>query len=698
MSNGAEHRKLAAIMFTDMVGYTALTQRNEKLALQLLEEHRLLLRKLFPRFNGREIETAGDGFLVEFASALEAARCAIEIQRSLAARNIAAPPEGQIRLRIGIHVGDVVQKDGKLLGDGVNIAARLQPLAEPGGICISIDVARQIRHNLEATVVNVGEKELKNVKLPMEVCRIVLPWEKRDSLSVEAGASEQGRNRWLAFSSIALLVLAGSYLLSLRQKSGKVESSSAGQKTKVSPAQTSALDPRRIVVLPLDNFSPDANDEYFARGMTEELTSCLSKITNLTVIGRTSSEKVKKDGRSVAEIGRELRVGTLLEGSVRKAGDKVRITVQLIDVATEGHLLTSDFDRELKDVFAIQSQVAQEVAAALKIRLGAGEEQRLRKPPTDNLEAYKAYLLGLHYWNRRTAEAMSNAITHFESATQQDPKFALAHAMLADAYGGGWVGFLTLNEAKTKAKAAVGRALELDDTLAEAHAMLAGRMLYDDWDWKGAEREYLRALELNPGYATAHQRYSLYLMAMGRIEESLTHIRRAHDLDPISLTINSSLGWRLSMAGRHDQAIAQLQKTIAMDPSFVRAHADLGLAYEQKGALDKAIAELTKAIDLSRTEDLPSLGHAYARAGKRAQALEILAECEELSKQGNLVGPYRLAILYTGLGETDQALDALERAYREGSGLVLIKAEPRFKPLRTHPRFKALLRLLRLEN
>ncbi len=375
----AGERRLAAIMFTDMVGYTSLSQKNEALGLELLQEHRRLLRPLFPKHNGREIKTIGDSFLVEFASALEALRCAFDIQQLLNELDVNRPPEKRILLRVGIHLGDVVHSEKDVQGDAVNVASRIEPLASPGGITITEQVYHQIRNKFEFPFVSLGQQSLKNVHDPVEVYRVVLPWEMQ--LSNEP-----------------------------------------------------SLEKRRIAVMPFTNISPDPRDEYFADGMTEELISTLSRIGELRVISRTSVMHYKGTSKNLGEIARELRVGSILEGSVRKASDDLRITAQLIDTGNDEHLWSQDYDRKLENVFAIQREIAQSVAEVLKIRLLSGEKKSIEKRPTENTEAYALYLKGRYYWNERVRDSNDKAVRCFEEAVKLDPNYALAYSGLADCY------------------------------------------------------------------------------------------------------------------------------------------------------------------------------------------------------------------------------------------------------------------------
>jgi adenylate cyclase len=699
-----KQRKLAALMFIDIVGYSASAQKNETLTLDLLEEYRNLLRPLFPTYGGRIIDTAGDGFFVEFDSALEAARCAIEIQKILHERNFGKPLENQIRIRIGLHLGDVVHMGENVHGDKVNIAARIMPLAAPGGICISEDMARQIQNQSEVPVLKLGKGELKNIALPMQIYRIVLPWEKRRFAISEQLRFNLQRKRTrrvvlgllAVFVFIPLFALAGWYAALLWQGMKEKQGGTATITKQEAPQEVIAFDKHRIAILPFVNMSADAENEYFSDGMTEELISQLSKISKLEVIARTSVMKYKGKDKDIAEIGRELKVGTVLEGSVRKAENQVRITVQLINVQNQAHLWSQDYDRELKGIFTIQSNIAQKVAEALKVQLLAGEKQRIEKKETENLEAYNLYLKGRYYFSKRTGEGLKKSIEYFTQAIEKDPAYALAYAGVADSYTLlGWWAYLPPKEVFPRAKAAAQKSLELDATLAEAYAPLALiKMLYD-FDWLGAEREFKRALAFNPGYALAHMEYAIYLMFMERHDEAIAEIQRAQELDPLSLAINAHVAAIFTTARRFDQAIEQAQKAIEMDPSHLMGHYWLGWAYTEKGMYEEAITESKKAIELSGGGVWPIalLGHTYGRSGRRDEALKVLNELKERSKREH-VHAGGIAYIYIGLGEKDQAIEWLQKAYEERSddSLLWMKAGPYVDSLRSDPRFQELIR------
>jgi len=704
MSAATEQRKLAAIMFTDMVGYTALSQRNETLALELLEEHRHLLRDLFPRFAGQEIKTMGDGFLVEFASALEAAKCAIEIQRALAQRNLSVPSERQLQVRIGIHIGDVVHRGGDVLGDGVNIASRIEPLAEPGGICISVDVAHQIQHNLEAAVVQVGAAALKNVAVPLEVCRIVLPWEKQgptrsaEAHSREIPAAARSTRRWTAaFLALVGLAVLGAVGWWAYPHFGKAPYPLAVPQAKTPSTTPSPADTRSVAVLPFANLSPDKADEYLSDGLSEELIHLLVRVPGLRVPARTSSFMFKERKEDIRKIGELLNVNTVLEGSVRKAGNRIRVTAQLIKVADGYHLWSETYDRDLGDLLAMQEEIARKIVEKLRVELSGEARQQLARRPTQDPEAHALYLQGLYWWNKRTKASLEKAIQFLNQALDKDPTFAAAYAALAACYCVlPEYAVSPVKEWNPKAQAAAAKALELDPNLAEAHAAL-GLAKMRQWDWAGAEEQLKLAISLNPNYATGHHWYSLYLRYQGRLDEAMAEIRRAQEADPLSLVILVNVGMCFHFAGDPDRAIQTFRKGLELDSGFAGLHLRLGQVYLSKDMLSEAAVEFQKVRALSGQSPygLAELGYALARSGNRAEALKILTELEEFGKQGYAV-QMGIAAVHLGLGDKDQAFVWLEAASRERETNDDLKTAPFWQALRPDPRFTELLRKMNL--
>jgi TolB-like protein/DNA-binding winged helix-turn-helix (wHTH) protein/Tfp pilus assembly protein PilF len=466
-----------------------------------------------------------------------------------------------------------------------------------------------------------------------------------------------------------------------------------------SHALASAEKIKSIVVLPLENLSGDKDQEYFADGMTDELIASLAKIRGLRVISRTSAMEYKDTHKSLSEIAHELNVDAVVEGTVLRAGNRVRITAELVQVSTDRHLWAETYESELGNVLALQSQVATAIVSEIRINLTPEEQQRLAATRTVNPQAYENYLKGRYYWNKRSEEGLSKAVEYYRVATEKDPQYALAYAGLADCYdleGTTIIGSLPSMEASSKARAAALKALEIDSTLTDAQITLASIKMNYDWDWPGAESGLKRIIEVNPGNATAHQRYSLYLAVMGRSQDSITEINRALQLDPLSLSINFSYGWRLYLARNYDQAVAQLKTTLEMDPNFVLAHLVLGQTYEEKGQFDLAIAELKQATSLAPHSPLmlAALGRAYALGGEKGNAEKILSQLKEQSAQ-HYVSPFYMALVLSGLRLNDQALDWLERAYQERSnGLIFLNVDPELDSLRPNPRFQELQRRL----
>src|SRR5216684_175173 len=458
-----------------------------------------------------------------------------------------------------------------------------------------------------------------------------------------------------------------------------------------------------LVVLPLENLSGDQEQDYFADGMTDELIANLAKIRSLRVISRSTAMAYKHTRKPLSEIANELHVDAVVEGTVLRVDQRVRITAELVQVSTDHHLWAETYESQIGDVLALQNRVSSAIVDEIRINLTPEDKQRLAKNPSVSPEAYEDYLKGRYYWNKRSGEGFTKAIGYFQEATQRDPQYALAYAGLADCYGiiGATIyGTVPAAEAAPKAKAAAIRALEIDPSLAEAETSLATAKFNYDWDWSGAAEGFKRAIQLDPKYATAYQRFSLYSIAMGRFDESFEQIRRARDLDPLSISINSSFGWRLYLARQYDRSIAQLRDTLEMDPNYEWAHLILGQAYEQKGEFNLALAELKKAVELSRNSPLmvSALAHAYAVQGNTAEAQKLLAQLMTQSRT-QYVSPYYIAVVYLGLGKNAIAMNWLDKAFADRSnGLVFARVEPELDPLRSDPRFIAMENNLNFPN
>jgi TolB-like protein/class 3 adenylate cyclase len=692
MNVGSEQRRLAAIMFTDMVGYSALAQRDEARALELLEEHRQQLRAIFPRFNGTEIKTIGDAFLVEFHSALEAAQCAIEIQRTLAKRNHDVPAERQIEIRIGIHIGDVVHRDNDVYGDGVNIASRIQPLARSGGICVSMDVERQIRNALEARFEKLAPTELKNIETPMDLFRIVLPWEKESTLKPRPRIVGPGARRKMtivfAAALLLLLLCLGVWMWTAR------------------PTRSTSAPPpasKSVAVLPFVNMSPDKENEYLSDGITEDLSTALTQIKGLHVPARTSSFAFKGKTEDIRKIGEQLNVATVLEGSVSKGGNKLRISAQLVNVADGFHLWAANYDREMTDILDIRSDISRRVVEALKVQLGVSETERLVKKPTETTEAYDSYLLGRYELNKFTEPGFRKAVEHFKHAIELDHSFALANAGLAEAYNMlAYWNYVAPTAGFPEAKRAAQRALELDPGLAEGHSQLGFVLFEYEWQYEAGEREFVEAIRLNPRSATAHSSYGEFLLDLGRFPEAMREFESARQSDPLSVRLTFDIGAWYWFQGQLEPAVAEVQKAIAMDPANSLSYHMLGYILLKMNKPAEAVDAWEKANTFEgvfTAQENAELRKIYQTDGAAA----FLRKEAELEQQWIHKGKYRsplfIALHYAGAGANEEALTWLERAVKERAAwLPELKMEPTWDPLRSNPRFVALLKKVGLEK
>jgi len=483
---------------------------------------------------------------------------------------------------------------------------------------------------------------------------------------------------------ILLLTLAGLYLWQ-----------NFGDKTK------NSRDKIRLAVLPFDNITQNPEDEYFADGMTDEMIAKLSKISGFGVIARTSVMQYKTAPKSIADIGQELRVSKILEGSVRKAADKLRISVKLVDVATQEQIWSTEYDKEFADVFAIQSEVAQQVASALRVELSSAEKHQFEKRGTENLEAYNLYLQGMYYVNKLTPEGLQKGIEFFDEAVKIDQDFAIVYAGLARAYFSlGNAAYRSVLEVWPKAKVCALRALEIDPTLSEAHAELANLRFRFDWNWQAAEKALRKVLEAEPSSVLTRLYLTTFLSALGRHNEALAEIRLSHELDPVFQRSQNSEGIYLFLARRYNEAIEQFNKTIAMDPNFPLPYVWSALTYIEKGMIDEALSAADKYAVLTGGTGLAVAvqGYVYARAGRRNEAQKIAEQLIQYSKQ-RYVPASLIAQIYAGLGETDLALEWLEEAYQQHDPqLFRIKVVPSMDPLRSDPRFIALLKKIGLEK
>src|SRR5438128_3065834 len=706
MTASTEQRKLAAIRFTDMVGYSALAQRDDKLALELLEEHRRLLREMFPRFHGTEIKTIGDAFLVEFGSALEAAQCAIEIQRTLAKRNHDVTSERRIELKIGIHIGDVVHRDGDVYGDGVNIASRIEQLAGAGGICVSMDVERQIRNALEARFEKFGTADLKNIKLPMDLFRIVLPWEKGAEPSAVPASKKKSPVLVPAAVLAILALLAGWWWM---QRSTKSQQSAVVHAVPAAPAN--APDQKSVAVLPFVNLSDDKGSEYFSDGVSEELLTVLQKIPGMHVAARTSAFSFKGKNATAQEIGQKLGVAHLVEGGVRKSGEAVRIAARLARADTGEELWSENFTRDLKDVFAVQTELAETIVAQVRDRLTGSatdsadkqkiqaEVQAAETGGTKNVEAHQLYLQGRFYENRHSQTGMDQALAAYQRAVELDPQFALAWAGVARANI--WYcnfategGLKSFDAHLSAGREATARALAIEPDLPDGLFALSMMQVNFDFDWKGAGETLRKALALAPQNPELLAEAGNLAAARGEMAPALDFYRRAVAADRVNAQARSFLAGYLAVAKQYEEARAEYARAIELNPAAPYYHAGLGSAYLLEGKLEEAAnAAQADTAEWARLTVMACIRWSQKRISESDAALA------QLIKSSAETAAYQIADVYAYRGDKDRAFEWLERARRQrDAGLPGLRTDPYLANLRGDPRWNAFLRTMGLAD
>jgi TolB-like protein/Tfp pilus assembly protein PilF len=624
-------RRLAAIMFADIVGYTALMAADEAGGIRARERHRALVRPLVEKYHGEAIEARGDESLAVFPTALDAVNCALAIEEALAA-------DSELRLHIGIHVGDLVVERGEVTGDAVNIAARIRSFAE-SGVCVSGEVYHSVRNQPNVEARPLGEHELRNVGRP-----------------------------------VALYAIRGA--------------AAAPRAATVRPAESGRI--RSLAVLPLENLSADPTQEYFADGMTETLIADLGKLRSLRVISRTSVTLYKGARKPLPEIARELAVDALLEGTVIREGERVRITVQLIDGRTDHHLWAERYDRELRGILEVQGEVARAVAREIELELSPREGERLSRQRRVDPVAHDALLKGLYHLRLFSAESARSAIASFERAIEIDPAYALAHALL----GFAWYSLVQQvravphREGMPHARSSALRALELDPTLAEAHMVLGGVAFAFEWDWAAAERHLRRALELNPSQVWARTTLGFVLATRGRLEEGIAEGLRAVEIDPLDLNRRVALANLYRLARRYDEALAVARQVVETDPTLVRGQLELAWSCERVGRNEEAIAAYERCGMLG-PEQGAALRAALSREGAKGLWREILRIGVYLPASRHAAAAGFNALL----GNREEAIAELERGYAAREGiLVSLRVDARYDGIRDDPRFEALAR------
>src|SRR5256714_1949253 len=651
--------EIGHVLFIDIVGYSKLLINEQSEQIQTLrkivrgaEQFRLA------EAQGKLVRlTTGDGAALVFRTNVEApALCALEITRELQ-KHPGSKEKPQLRLRMGIHSGPVnevvdLNEQANIAGAGINIAQRVMDCGDAGHILVSKRVADDLEHYSQwrSLLHELGECEVKHG------LRISL----LNLYGDEAGNPELPEK--------------------FRQAKAKGQTAPGA-----APAKS-------VAVLPFVNLSADKHDEYLSDGMTEELINVLAKVPGLRVPGRTScfAFKGKNEEDIFRRVGDQLHVSTVLEGSVRKAGDKLRVTAQLINVSDGYHLWSKDYDGDVKDILNFQSNVAEQVVQALQVQLGTEAARALSKKPTENPEAYRLYLLGRYHFAKFTRAGWTNAIHYFEQALQIDPGYTLAYCGLADTYG--WAGGQTLpgREAWAKEMEFARKALALDPNLAEAHLAM-GTALYSVLGPYASEKQLDRAVELNPNLPLIYDQYGWTFSEKGRFDDAIAAEKKALELDPLNTFLNTDLAFFLYWARRYEEAITQIRKTLELDPNNAFAHSILGWCLIWKASETEARAEFQRATTL---DDLPwyvgSLGYACAVSGDRAKAEQILRELEDLAKQ-RYVSPANRASVYLGLGENEKALDWLEKAYDDQDPIFWwINGDQLYDSVRQAPRFEAL--------
>jgi adenylate cyclase len=621
-------------MFTDVVGYTSLSQRDEKVALESLERHRELIRPIFPSHHGREVKTMGDAFLVQFDSALEAVECAAAMQRAIQDE----PDSAKLQMKVGIHVGDVVQSGQDVFGDAVNIASRIEPLAKGGEVCISQQVYDQVRNKVPYRFIKLTPHELKNVMVPIDVYKVELPWQG----AMEAGKAER-------------------------------------------------LPSDRIAVLPFVNISPDPNDEFFADGLTEELIAGLALVKGLKVIARTSVMNYKKKEKNVSEIGRELGVGTIVEGSVRKAGNRIRVTVQMIDVNTEEHLWASSYENTLDDVFAVQRDIATKVAGSLPSSIPGTKAPVGLAKETSDVEAYLAFLQGEALKYKREEGSIRQALGFFKHAVERDPDFARAYTGIARCYMTmADLGLIHWTKAIDSAKEAAHRAMTIAPDLAEGHMIIAELAFMGDEPLELQQKEVDKALELNPNLVEAHAVLGQICALRGDRAGWVYHSETGYRLDPLSPVAIRRLGAAYFLTGRTDEAYAHWQKTLALDP--INSYRYLTDYYVSKGDLAQAELMVSELERIAPTSEYTYLNKGYiaARKGDTKTAMDMIAKLDSVHEQG-WARASSAGYIYLALGDVDKFFDIMIRAAKDHTlPAVQLLYSPLVAEIRRDDRFKSL--------
>ena len=665
-----QSRQLAAIMFTDIVGYTAMMQQNEEKAVSVIKHYNSTLEKWVTHFNGQVLNYYGDGSLCIFSSATDAVNCSLAVQKELKTDPV-------VPLRIGLHIGEVFFEDGKALGDGVNVASRVQSLGQENTILISEEVHNKIKNNDSITTKSLGQFDFKNVGKPMEVFALT-----NDGLFVPQRKKMEGKlkkinvqkRNIIAAVSIILLFVAGLFIY----KNFWAKNISAVDKS--------------IAVLPFVDMSAARDQEYFSDGLSEELLNLLAKIPELKVIGRTSSFSFKGKNEDLRSIAEKLGVAHILEGSVRKDGNKIRVTTQLIRAADGSHLWSETYDRDLEDIFKLQDDIAGAVVQELKLKLF--EVPSVKISGTGNIDAYNLILQGNYFFDKLDKENVAKAVDFYNQALIIDSTDALAWGKLANAISRQtWQNYIDRREGREKARKAALKSIALNKNLAIGYIELGDLNLYQDFEWKRAEDNYQQALSLEP--RNADVLYGLgggLYFAIGRWDNAIRLMKECIEIDPLKPLYFLNLGNILTHAGRLDESIAYFKKTLELNPQFQRAHFYLGRSYLLMGKPEMALKEMQKEnFEVFR---IFGIAMAYYALNRHKEADEALSD---FSDRFQNEWSYLLAELYAFRGEKDKAFIWLKNAYEKNDGwLVFLKGDPLLKTLKNDPRYTAFLKKMNL--
>ncbi|MCF8396340.1 MAG: tetratricopeptide repeat protein, partial [Melioribacteraceae bacterium] len=594
---------------------------------------------------GTILQYYGDGTLSMFGSAIEAVQAAVEIQREFNS-------DPKIPVRLGIHTGDIVYEDEGVFGDGVNVASRIESISTPGGVLISEKVYDEICNHPEFQAISLGKFELKNVAKPIEIFAI-----KEDGFTIPSPKE-------------------------LRAKTGTLNKS--------------------IAVLPFVNMSSDQENEYFSDGITEEILNALAKVEGLRVTSRTSSFAFKGRNQDIRKIGEELNVSTVLEGSVRKAGIKVRITAQLINTLDGYHIWSETYDRKLEDIFEVQDEISRRIVNKLREKLTVNSiNVPLVKSYTKNIDAYNNYLKAMFFWNKWTPESIKKSLEFHKKAIEMEPEFPLPYARLAGGYAYlGAAGYMNAKAAYSEARNVANKALELDENLSDAHVALAIVKMFFDWDWEGTEESFQRAFELNSNSAENYSVYSMFLISMRKYDEALQYALKAYELDPLSVKINSSVGDAYAHLGKYKSAIEWYEKTLELDSSFRAAIYALGWVYWMDNQAEAALKIFKEAQE--KTGDplkgITQLGYIYGKLGRMKEAKECLRKMNERQKkypEASLEMDY--AVIYAGIGDLDKVFEYIEKAYEARSGALLFITSRYWSDIMNDPRYFKMLEKMNLK-